>query len=224
VKKKFGPFCAKYSIDESCYGGYPNLRPQSILFTRVRGKVFWNKELRWAPLLFSAAGWGIVLTIPVCAFYCPGKGYASHCEDYVVENVMGALGTDPCFTATASSRGTSPPYISATCSAARRGFLALRAPWLRPDEPGPLDGLMGPSLRGCCLFWLRRCQASLSSSYIPGLGSWRLRQASSDVSNYGGASRDRTDDLIVANDALSQLSYSPVQVGKLPNHFSSVPE
>ena len=28
---------------------------------------------------------------------------------------------------------------------------------------------------------------------------------------YGGASRDRTDDLIVANDALSQLSYSPVQ-------------
>ena len=26
----------------------------------------------------------------------------------------------------------------------------------------------------------------------------------------GGASRDRTDDLIVANDALSQLSYSPV--------------
>ena len=26
---------------------------------------------------------------------------------------------------------------------------------------------------------------------------------------YGGASRDRTDDLIVANDALSQLSYSP---------------
>ena len=27
---------------------------------------------------------------------------------------------------------------------------------------------------------------------------------------YGGASRDRTDDLIVANDALSQLSYSPI--------------
>jgi hypothetical protein len=28
---------------------------------------------------------------------------------------------------------------------------------------------------------------------------------------FGGASRDRTDDLIVANDALSQLSYSPIQ-------------
>src|ERR1035441_11020800 len=30
---------------------------------------------------------------------------------------------------------------------------------------------------------------------------------------FGGASRDRTDDLIVANDALSQLSYSPTRVG-----------
>ena len=30
----------------------------------------------------------------------------------------------------------------------------------------------------------------------------------------GGASRDRTDDLIVANDALSQLSYSPKHRGK----------
>ena len=29
---------------------------------------------------------------------------------------------------------------------------------------------------------------------------------------FGGASRDRTDDLIVANDALSQLSYSPMSV------------
>jgi hypothetical protein len=29
---------------------------------------------------------------------------------------------------------------------------------------------------------------------------------------YGGASRARTDDLIVANDALSQLSYSPTRV------------
>ena len=30
----------------------------------------------------------------------------------------------------------------------------------------------------------------------------------------GGASRDRTDDLIVANDALSQLSYSPTRSGR----------
>jgi hypothetical protein len=30
---------------------------------------------------------------------------------------------------------------------------------------------------------------------------------------HGGASRDRTDDLIVANDALSQLSYSPTLSG-----------
>jgi hypothetical protein len=43
-------------------------------------------------------------------------------------------------------------------------------------------------------------------------------------SKYGGASRDRTDDLIVANDALSQLSYSPVRVGVVPDYFISDPE
>ncbi len=32
---------------------------------------------------------------------------------------------------------------------------------------------------------------------------------------FGGASRDRTDGLVVANDALSQLSYSPVPDGFL---------
>ena len=36
---------------------------------------------------------------------------------------------------------------------------------------------------------------------------------------FGGASRDRTDDLIVANDALSQLSYSPLQVGSVTQVF-----
>ena len=41
----------------------------------------------------------------------------------------------------------------------------------------------------------------------------------------GGASRDRTDDLIVANDALSQLSYSPtVRLKKYSNDFTSVAE
>ena len=33
------------------------------------------------------------------------------------------------------------------------------------------------------------------------------------ISEIGGAGRDRTDDLIVANDALSQLSYSPTCAG-----------
>jgi hypothetical protein len=38
---------------------------------------------------------------------------------------------------------------------------------------------------------------------------------------YGGASRDRTDDLIVANDALSQLSYSPHTEGSYFFDFTS---
>jgi hypothetical protein len=37
----------------------------------------------------------------------------------------------------------------------------------------------------------------------------------------GGASQDRTDDLIVANDALSQLSYSPNRMAGLDFDFSS---
>ena len=45
------------------------------------------------------------------------------------------------------------------------------------------------------------------------------------VEKIGGASRDRTDDLIVANDALSQLSYSPVCWGSIPLiHSNSVPK
>ena len=44
------------------------------------------------------------------------------------------------------------------------------------------------------------------------IGTGKNGQAVSDRNTrvkHGGASRDRTDDLIVANDALSQLSYSP---------------
>jgi hypothetical protein len=38
---------------------------------------------------------------------------------------------------------------------------------------------------------------------------------------FGGASRARTDDLIVANDALSQLSYSPAhaETAKVTQQF-----
>ena len=39
-----------------------------------------------------------------------------------------------------------------------------------------------------------------------------MNQNGQIVEKIGGASRDRTDDLIVANDALSQLSYSPTCV------------
>jgi hypothetical protein len=40
-------------------------------------------------------------------------------------------------------------------------------------------------------------------------GDGRGRTSPINCLGFGGASRDRTDDLIVANDALSQLSYSP---------------
>ena len=40
-----------------------------------------------------------------------------------------------------------------------------------------------------------------------------------ELDQFGGASRDRTDDLIVANDALSQLSYSPTATGNYSHRF-----
>ena len=41
------------------------------------------------------------------------------------------------------------------------------------------------------------------------------RKSRQVIEKIGGASRDRTDGLVVANDALSQLSYSPVPDGVL---------
>jgi hypothetical protein len=46
---------------------------------------------------------------------------------------------------------------------------------------------------------------------IPGRGLQTKKRGK----ELGGASRDRTDGLVVANDALSQLSYSPTWMGTL---------
>jgi hypothetical protein len=40
-----------------------------------------------------------------------------------------------------------------------------------------------------------------------------------DCKPSGGARRDRTDDLLLAKQALSQLSYGPVPVGSGPSRF-----
>ena len=60
---------------------------------------------------------------------------------------------------------------------------------------------------------------------IPVTGAWALRYAqawasatrlqifgSQETGDAGGAERNRTADLVIANDALSQLSYGPVPV------------
>jgi hypothetical protein len=44
-------------------------------------------------------------------------------------------------------------------------------------------------------------------------GAFEAKRSGTRNGFFGGASRDRTDDLIVANDALSQLSYSPTAEG-----------
>src|ERR1700704_5789021 len=63
-----------------------------------------------------------------------------------------------------------------------------------------------------------RCAAPIASGKprVGGLiqrGEIGLTPSHRKSREFGGASRDRTDDLIVANDALSQLSYSPVRRG-----------
>lgn len=39
---------------------------------------------------------------------------------------------------------------------------------------------------------------------------------------FGGAAGDRTPDLLIANQALSQLSYSPVKAGQKIKHFMAI--
>ncbi len=64
----------------------------------------------------------------------------------------------------------------------------------------------------------RRAVSKLSEMLASHVSNWDVMgrkgrsEDSQSVDFIGGASRDRTDDLIVANDALSQLSYSPTQV------------
>jgi hypothetical protein len=42
--------------------------------------------------------------------------------------------------------------------------------------------------------------------------NWRKSAPTRRCDRIGGAERDRTADLVIANDALSQLSYSPVPI------------
>lgn len=88
--KKNGTTLRKVFNPWNLQSGYPSLRSQSILSKRLTCKVFWNKELSSACLFFSAAGLTFVLTVPVCAFYCLGKGYASHRDDFCCGKRMAA--------------------------------------------------------------------------------------------------------------------------------------
>ncbi len=66
---------------------------------------------------------------------------------------------------------------------------------------------------GSRLFVVRCLKPSMTSARTAMIEHGRkTRQV---IEKIGGASRDRTDGLVVANDALSQLSYSPTQVGLL---------
>ena len=74
----------------------------------------------------------------------------------------------------------------------------------------PLSGVRSSQLSyrpGLCLDRAKRCKTLLRSSR---LGAALARFSGPEQLQYGGAGRDRTGDLLNANQALSQLSYSPV--------------
>ena len=71
---------------------------------------------------------------------------------------------------------------------------------------------MGYACICCVKTGTNKAEIQLGQNSGVQIGTGKNGQAVSDrnkMVKHGGASRDRTDDLIVANDALSQLSYSP---------------
>jgi hypothetical protein len=71
-----------------------------------------------------------------------------------------------------------------------------------------------PSSARCCCRSNPRMTTSPASPF--GLRRGKIREA-----NFGGANRDRTDDLKLAKLALSQLSYGPVRVQSAPVRLRS---
>ena len=54
-------------------------------------------------------------------------------------------------------------------------------------------------------------ELSLSVFTKAGITNWLTNRSLQEASRDGGARRDRTDDLLLAKQALSQLSYGPVR-------------
>jgi hypothetical protein len=71
-----------------------------------------------------------------------------------------------------------------------------------PDSPVPLQNLEVVGLG----------RLELPTSPLSGVRSSHLSYRPNFVVKTGGAGRDRTGDLLNANQALSQLSYSPLQI------------
>jgi hypothetical protein len=81
----------------------------------------------------------------------------------------------------------------------------------------PRRGGSATTFRGGAVARARRASAGmdekLSGRKHAPHHEWRTAARADGEGRIGGAGRDRTDDLLIANEALSQLSYSPTEAG-----------
>src|SRR5258707_6982130 len=98
-------------------------------------------------------------------------------------------------------RGPSSP-----CGLRRGSLRASFITWLRHAKPARTIGVLVDDIR--CGFQPVFAQVGYAGHAWPPATTW-LRHAKPKAKR-GGARRDRTADLVIANDALSQLSYGPL--------------
>ena len=97
----------------------------------------------------------------------------------------------------------SPPKAQIDCAGGRLETQICEAKGRqRNPAPGPHRGLLRPASSSLPLDEIARNRAGFKGGTLEVLRPF-----------FGGAERDRTADLLVANEALSQLSYSPHRTG-----------
>ena len=91
-----------------------------------------------------------------------------------------------------------------------------------PRTMRPVDGVRTHGSGGEWVTLRLFRNESLSAARVkPLLLRWHYGEVPHATENHGGAGRDRTGGLIVANDALSQLSYSPTRMSRFYHQASA---
>ena len=85
--------------------------------------------------------------------------------------------------------------LKTECYVGCGAWARIHHPLPAPDHPAHREG--------CCP------RGRAASQQMPPLGHEKTRLAAGCSGRFGGAEGDRTPDLVIANDALSQLSYCP---------------
>ena len=104
----------------------------------------------------------------------------------------------------------------------RYSFVKDRENYCSFEQQPSIDGYFfetKPFIEGCSKSMVGLDRLELSTSPLSGVRSSHLSYRPMEL-QIGGAGRDRTGDLLNANQALSQLSYSPIKLQPLSEKFS----